>query len=171
MLRMYQLWLDDLYPRAKFSDGLQIIEKLGHTREMQMLRKQWIDEDKPKPSYEAEIEIHPVKSSTSAPQEQQVSGNESAEQVSATAGPVDQASSRSDLNDKGTSGQSPHVGYSDQPENDELDALLAAEPLRDSHQQDSMLGTGRQPNISRVEPSMANEFEDDEDALREMDMI
>ena len=45
---MYQLWLDDLYPRAKFADALAIIEKLGHTKRMQVMRKAWIDEGKPK---------------------------------------------------------------------------------------------------------------------------
>ncbi|KAI9721089.1 MAG: hypothetical protein M1812_002570 [Candelaria pacifica] len=50
LLNIYQLWLDDLYPRAKFADGLAIIEKLGHTKRMQIMRKQWIDEGKPKAS-------------------------------------------------------------------------------------------------------------------------
>src|SRR5215469_15677709 len=170
MLRMYQLWLDDLYPRAKFSDGLQIIEKLGHTKEMQTFRKQWIDEDKPKPSDQAEIEIRPANSSTSDTLAQQASGNESAQQVSATPCRVDEPSLQSGLNDKNTSRQSPHVGSSDQPEDDEMDVLLAAESLQDSHQEDSIFGTRRQANISGMENSIANEFEDDEDALREMDM-
>ena len=163
MLRMYQLWLDDLYPRAKFSDDIQIIEKLGHTKEMQMLRKQWIDEDKPKPSDQAEIEVHTDNSRASGPLPQQVSGKESAEQVS-----VDEASSQSDKN---TSRQSPHVASSNQPEDDEMDALLATELLQDSHQEDSIFGKRRQANISRVKHSIADEYEDDEDALREMDMI
>ena len=45
---MYQLWLDDLYPRAKFADGLAIIEKLGHSKRLQVKRKEWIDEGKSK---------------------------------------------------------------------------------------------------------------------------
>ena len=49
MLNFYQLWLDDLFPKAKFADGLALIEKLGHTKRMQMMRKEWIDEEKPKP--------------------------------------------------------------------------------------------------------------------------
>jgi replication fork protection complex subunit Csm3/Swi3 len=48
MLNMYQLWLDDLYPRAKFADGLAMIEKLGHSKNIQLQRKAWIDEGKPK---------------------------------------------------------------------------------------------------------------------------
>ena len=44
---MYQIWLDDLYPKAKFADGLTMIEKLGHSKRVQLYRKQWIDEAKP----------------------------------------------------------------------------------------------------------------------------
>ncbi|KAF2016266.1 Swi3-domain-containing protein [Aaosphaeria arxii CBS 175.79] len=47
MLNMYQLWLDDLYPRAKFADGLVMIEKLGHSKRTQYMRKEWINEGKP----------------------------------------------------------------------------------------------------------------------------
>ncbi len=50
LLNFYQLWLDDLYPRAKFADALAIIEKLGHTKRMQTMRREWIDEGKPKSS-------------------------------------------------------------------------------------------------------------------------
>lgn len=47
LLNFYQLWLDDLYPRAKFADGLAMIEKLGHSRRLQTMRRQWIDEERP----------------------------------------------------------------------------------------------------------------------------
>lgn len=49
LLKIYQLWLDDLFPKAKFADGLAIIEKLGHSKRMQTMRKEWIEEEKPKP--------------------------------------------------------------------------------------------------------------------------
>lgn len=48
LLRFYQFWLDDLYPRAKFADGLAMIEKLGHSKRMQVMRRTWIDEAKPR---------------------------------------------------------------------------------------------------------------------------
>ncbi|OJD24425.1 hypothetical protein ACJ73_04211 [Blastomyces percursus] len=48
LLNFYQLWLDDLYPRAKFADGLAMIEKLGHSKRIQIMRKEWIDEGKPR---------------------------------------------------------------------------------------------------------------------------
>lgn len=47
-MNFYQLWLDDLFPRAKFVDGLSIIEKLGHSRRLQTMRREWIDEEKPR---------------------------------------------------------------------------------------------------------------------------
>ena len=47
LLSYYQLWLDNLYPRAKFADGLQMVEKLGHSKRMQIMRREWIDEGKP----------------------------------------------------------------------------------------------------------------------------
>ncbi|KAI9885332.1 MAG: Cytochrome oxidase assembly [Watsoniomyces obsoletus] len=43
LLAFYQLWLDDLYPKARFKDGLEIIEKLGHSRRMQVMRREWIE--------------------------------------------------------------------------------------------------------------------------------
>jgi replication fork protection complex subunit Csm3/Swi3 len=47
LLNYYQLWLDDLFPRAKFADGLIMVEKVGHSKRMQSMRKEWIDEGKP----------------------------------------------------------------------------------------------------------------------------
>jgi replication fork protection complex subunit Csm3/Swi3 len=43
ILSLYQLWLDDLYPKAKFTDALAIVEKLGHSKHMQIMRKGWIE--------------------------------------------------------------------------------------------------------------------------------
>lgn len=48
LLNFYQLWLDDLFPRAKFADGLAMIERLGHSKRIQTMRREWIEEEKPK---------------------------------------------------------------------------------------------------------------------------
>ena len=53
LLNVYQLWLDDLYPRAKFADGLAIIEKLGHKKRIQIMRREWINEGKPRESLDS----------------------------------------------------------------------------------------------------------------------
>ena len=47
LLNMYQLWLDDLYPRAKFRDALTMVEKVGHSKRMQITRRAWMDDTKP----------------------------------------------------------------------------------------------------------------------------
>lgn len=44
LLNFFQLWLDDLHPRVKFADGLAIIEKLGHSKRLITMRKEWINE-------------------------------------------------------------------------------------------------------------------------------
>ncbi|KAL8897910.1 MAG: hypothetical protein Q9207_006964 [Kuettlingeria erythrocarpa] len=51
LLYLYQLWLDDLYPRAKFADGLAMIEKLGHSKRIQAMRREWINEGKFRESF------------------------------------------------------------------------------------------------------------------------
>ena len=56
LLNVYQLWLDDLYPRAKFADALAIIEKLGHTKRMQTMRREWINERKSRQSLGEDVE-------------------------------------------------------------------------------------------------------------------
>lgn len=56
MLSFYQLWLDDLFPKAKFLDALAMIEKTGHTKHMQMERLGWINEGKPKPRRDTDDE-------------------------------------------------------------------------------------------------------------------
>ncbi|KAL6231769.1 hypothetical protein BDW75DRAFT_219319 [Aspergillus navahoensis] len=52
LLNFYQLWLDDLFPRAKFADGLAMIERLGHSKRLQAMRRAWIDEEKLKSAAE-----------------------------------------------------------------------------------------------------------------------
>lgn len=48
LLAFYQLWLDDLFPKAKFLDALAMVEKQGHKRKVQMARMEWINESKPR---------------------------------------------------------------------------------------------------------------------------
>lgn len=48
LLSFYQEWLDDLFPKAKFLDALAMVEKAGHNKMMQKMRVEWINEGKPK---------------------------------------------------------------------------------------------------------------------------
>ncbi|CAK7272910.1 Antiviral helicase ski2 [Sporothrix epigloea] len=46
LLSMYQLWLDDLFPKARFTDALAMVEKEGHKVGMHKMRTEWINESK-----------------------------------------------------------------------------------------------------------------------------
>ncbi len=122
MLNMYQLWLDDLYPRAKFADALAIIEKAGHTKRMQIMRKDWIDEGKPRRSRESDDEnVDEVVLDTTEKQKDQ--DKEDAEREEATVR-SDSDSNRHDLPPH-QSRSGAELGAGNAPDEDELDALLA----------------------------------------------
>jgi len=50
LLAFYQLWLDDLFPKARFLDALAMVEKAGHKKIIQNARMEWINEGKPRSS-------------------------------------------------------------------------------------------------------------------------
>ncbi|KAI0599503.1 replication fork protection component Swi3-domain-containing protein [Biscogniauxia sp. FL1348] len=56
LLSFYQLWLDDLFPKAKFLDALAMVEKAGHKKYMRMKRIELIEEGKPKSAATADDE-------------------------------------------------------------------------------------------------------------------
>ncbi|KAI9844264.1 MAG: chromosome segregation in meiosis- protein [Sclerophora amabilis] len=60
LLAFYQLWLDDLFPKAKFADALSIIEKLGHSRRLQVMRREWIEEKRPRSHREEDVECRRI---------------------------------------------------------------------------------------------------------------
>ncbi|RKU42572.1 chromosome segregation in meiosis protein 3 [Coniochaeta pulveracea] len=61
LLSLYQLWLDDLFPKAKFLDALAMVEKAGHKTGVVKARLEWIDEGKPKTAsmFDVDEEDHP----------------------------------------------------------------------------------------------------------------
>ncbi|CAK7273490.1 Antiviral helicase ski2 [Sporothrix epigloea] len=46
LLSMYQLWLDDLFPKARFTDALAMVEKEGHKVGMHKMRTEWMNESR-----------------------------------------------------------------------------------------------------------------------------
>ena len=153
LLNYFQLWLDDLYPRAKFADGLQMVEKVGHSKRMQVMRREWINESKRKELY----------------------GDGDDDMYGGQTNPVAENGARQDKNDA-HNGERPPTGMdedpnsdslffpdaskkqeareSDEPDDDELEALLAEQPTDPARQK------------LQHEPMMDDsEGEDDLDAL------
>ncbi|KAL7948029.1 replication fork protection component Swi3 domain-containing protein [Trichoderma barbatum] len=50
LLSFYQLWLDDLFPKARFLDALAMVEKAGHKKALVTARSEWINEGRTKAS-------------------------------------------------------------------------------------------------------------------------
>ncbi|UKZ60944.1 uncharacterized protein TrAtP1_002216 [Trichoderma atroviride] len=57
LLFLYQLWLDDLYPKARFLDALAMVEKAGHKKALVAARDGWINEGRPKASNDDDGEL------------------------------------------------------------------------------------------------------------------
>ena len=179
--QLYQLWLDDLYPRAKFADGLTIIEKLGHSKRMQIQRKSWIEAGKPKESVEDGGDVpasdddvdHEAGGGALRPEgghggDILRAGSEGSE-VSADPFEMDLDKVK-DPQSGSISGTKRHDKQRDdaEPDEDELDALLAEEslPTTTAAAQTSIPSRpAQQRPPSPVEPS----FDDDEEAMRDMD--
>ncbi|KAF9740177.1 hypothetical protein PMIN04_001801 [Paraphaeosphaeria minitans] len=119
MLNMYQFWLDELYPRAKFADGLAMIEKLGHSKRVQMMRKEWIDEGKPKHNAREDEDEEVADANGSVQRENDLMEDGQGEMNRS----VEHDAQPSVPN--GEKGPSPPP---DEPDDDELDALLAGDP-------------------------------------------
>lgn len=159
---MYQLWLDDLYPRAKFADALVMVEKVGHTKRMQIMRKDWIDEGKPRLTRERDDsdDNGGCGVDESLPAEARPGGNTDAMEgvedsiasnVSSRAGGEQQALARSP--------SEPIPALQDNPDEDELDALLA----------ESASATSILPPPPRAIHVEEDPFADEMDAMADMD--
>ncbi|KAH6607095.1 replication fork protection complex subunit csm3 swi3 [Trichoderma cornu-damae] len=48
LLSLYQLWLDDLFPKARFLDALTMVEKVGHKKVLMIARNEWINQERHK---------------------------------------------------------------------------------------------------------------------------
>jgi replication fork protection complex subunit Csm3/Swi3 len=150
MLNMYQLWLDDFYPRAKFADGLAIIEKLGHTKRVQYMRKQWIDEGKPRHATEQdEDDVEPIElDQTLQADREHMEGVETENLLQSQEG----GASRHELID-GT-GDTAGATVDGDPDMDELDALLA-----ESAGPTMLANLQTKAAITQVEDPFADEME------------
>ena len=149
LLNMYQFWLDDMYPRAKFADGLMMIEKLGHKKKIQLYRREWIEEGKPKVVYDGEGEEEDSQENAEAREADDTTNDASALQRSDGVGSSTAAMSGA------LPAPSPATPQEEElPPEDELDALMAEE------------AQGPAPTVRQAEP---DDFADEEEAMAGMD--
>lgn len=185
---MYQLWLDDLYPRAKFADALAIIEKLGHQKRIQTMRREWINEGKPRDEYRDADVPHKVQKvpratgewedQASAANRRSLSADGDRHESPAAASDEDLYSASPQRPQNKTSQQAPldttstlflpSADIDDQPPEDDLDALLAEQ---DSVDNDHSLFTSTAQTRNEDEPSSRRDkFDDDMEAMAELDI-
>jgi replication fork protection complex subunit Csm3/Swi3 len=155
MLNMYQLWLDDLYPRAKFADALTIIEKVGHTKRMQMMRKEWIDAGKPRRTTEREDEEADEVVPDHAPTEDRMEGLER-DGSTRQQEPGAERDSLGQTREQRTS----HTADAD-PDEDELDALIAESEQLDNSASKAL--------PTRTNATEEDPFADEMEAMADMD--
>ncbi|KAH9905406.1 Swi3-domain-containing protein [Xylariomycetidae sp. FL2044] len=175
LLSFYQLWLDDLFPKAKFVDALAMVEKTGHKKYIRMKRLEWIDEGKPKPSVTAEDDDL-FGDLDDQPQERDPARFPAplAPIFQSTAGERHKTPVRDDVpdNDEDIYGATPRqpkasaaapslFGNGGEPDDDDLDALMAEEEAQRTAPT-SLFGNGQKPARTRDRP---DEDEDDLDAL------
>ncbi|KAK4993607.1 chromosome segregation in meiosis-related protein [Elasticomyces elasticus] len=172
LLNVYQLWLDDLYPRAKFSDALAMVEKLGHTKRMQTMRREWINEAKPKLSVDVDenggaavndsANSETVVAQGEEPQDREMTSTAQAETL--TSEPIHQDATNREPSNR-------VAGMAEAPEEDELDALLAEDASVDPEAGTSIFGTADTRPERRLAPLNVDEFEDEMEAMDGLDDV
>ena len=159
LLNIYQLWLDDLYPRAKFADGLAIIEKLGHKKMMQMKRKEWIDESKPRSSYdETPQSIEDTSRDTTKVAE---SGGTIIGGPVGDGMPQNREEAPAHLQESDGALQQPETSGIGDVEEDDLDALLAEDAAE----------TATRARVSEDNDPTHDEYEDEMEAMANLDAM
>lgn len=178
LLNNYQLWLDDLFPKANFVDGLAIIEKLGHKKRLQVMRKEWIDEGKPRPASpdlsDREEESNHERRQETGNEDQNGSRAEPAnDTLQAQVSRNDERDAmdedlyaeptppRDEVGGQRGSLRTDNAGHAEEPDLDELDELLAEDAARNTD------GRGGGPPIPV--PSARDQFADEEEAMAGME--
>ncbi|KAJ4313436.1 chromosome segregation in meiosis- protein [Fusarium piperis] len=194
LLSFYQLWLDDLFPKAKFLDALTMVEKAGHKKRVVIARNDWINEGKPKDHIaneeEAEEEEEDLfgENNTSRPADPEPTTTTTTTETSRAKTPQrdNDVPDDDDIYDA-TPRPVRHALpiRNDVPEEDDLEALIAeaedqdaarkskpSEPEPDDDDLDALMAEGENHDQAskknRPEPK-GDDFADEEAAMQEMD--
>ncbi|KAG0650095.1 Chromosome segregation in meiosis 3 [Hyphodiscus hymeniophilus] len=195
LLAFYQLWLDDLFPKARFLDALAMVEKMGHKRQMQIARVEWINEGRPKTSVHEDSlfdepaipvgehggrektasRIAPIfeKAATERPKTPEVDADAEMDDLYDATPRAARQPTRTVAEGSigGATGGGSLFGpaktpvVDNGPPEDDLDALLAEEEMI----QAESLKTQAVPIASKATPQESS-FDDEEEAMADMDM-
>lgn len=177
------MWLDDLFPKAKFLDALAMVEKAGHKKRVMSARTDFINEGRPKDSVEEDDDFGLDASGPTEAGENTQSAPEAAPQTP----------SRDDVpDDEDLYGATPRNVRTQQnvpDDEDDLDALIAEAEGEDSGRQkqqrpaedneddlDALIAeaeTTDQTKVPAKKPGDTkgtnDDFADEEAAMQEMD--
>lgn len=191
LLSFYQLWLDDLFPKAKFRDALAMVEKAGHKRRVVAARNEWINEGRAKHRDEDEEELPlqqrndgeptdntaqssdqparpqtPVQGGDMPDDDDLYDATPRAAVPSRTSVPEDEDDldaliAEAERNESRSRPQPQPQTSNAEPDGDDLEALMAEAEGQDQ-------GNGKQPSITAGGQGNT-EFDDEEAAMQEME--
>jgi replication fork protection complex subunit Csm3/Swi3 len=177
LLLFYQMWLDDLFPKAKFLDALSLVEKAGHKKRVISARMEVINEGRPRTTVE-EDDLSMEASVAVGASENDNSAREDRPQTPSR----DAVPDEEDLY-----GATPRNVRQNMANEDDLDALIAEAEGQDNHTRllgrmdddeddlDALIAeaeTTGQPKAQRrlvTETAADQDFADEEAAMLEMD--
>ncbi|KAJ3554527.1 hypothetical protein NPX13_g10588 [Xylaria arbuscula] len=183
LLSFYQLWLDDLFPKAKFVDALAMVEKAGHKNRLRLQRIKWIDEGRPRAGgLDNNDDDNDLFGDSNQPEERDPAifpariapmfQNGSDERAKTPAvddpfeGDIYGASPRQPTTSTsifGNGGNNEANG--DEPDEDDLDALMAEEEAQRTAPT-SLFGNGKVTQMTPKQPQQNHDDDDDDlDAL------
>ncbi|EFQ26865.1 replication Fork Protection Component Swi3 [Colletotrichum graminicola] len=172
LLAFYQLWLDDLFPKAKFLDALAMVEKAGHKKQIALKRMDWINEGKPKPWEEDDDKMEKGNESTGQKKDMTplapavTMGTEEQRPITPEGGymPDDHdIYGATPLVPVGRREQERSKRPIEEPEDDDLDALMAEAEA--ASQAQAQAQSRQAPGVK----SVTDDFADEEAAMAEMD--
>ncbi|KAL2209573.1 Swi3-domain-containing protein [Sarocladium strictum] len=135
LLSFYQLWLDDLFPKARFLDALAMVEKAGHKKRLASARNEWISQR----SKQTDDDDENTEENTRSAAHFSAAVNGTTDKPST---PLRDVPDDDDLYDATPRAARQTAPPADVPEDDDLDALMAEAEANDRSKRSDPTSTG-----------------------------
>ncbi|KAH8169308.1 replication fork protection component swi3 domain-containing protein [Sarocladium implicatum] len=143
LLSFYQLWLDDLFPKAKFLDALAMVEKAGHKKRLVAARNEWISDGQRRQNALANGEAMEDEPTESRAAQFTTMVNATDQPSTPPRGDVPDDDDLYDATPRAARQPNPS---DDVPEEDDLDALIAEAEANDRGRQPAPRQTAEEPD-------------------------